>query len=106
MSYRYMRTIVFFDLPTISLDDKKRYRAFRKFLLSEGFMMLQESVYCKLSLNQTNANTLKDIIEKNKPSMGIVQILTITEKQFQSMEYIVGENKSSLVDTDEGLIIL
>lgn len=101
-----MRTIVFFDLPTISLNDKKRYRSFRKFLLSEGFMMLQESVYCKLSLNQTKANTLKDRIEKNKPSMGIVQILTITEKQFQSMEYIVGENKSSLLDTDEGLIIL
>lgn len=101
-----MRTIVFFDLPTQSLDDKRRYRAFRKFLLTEGFMMLQESVYCKLSLNQTNVNTLKDRIEKNKPSIGIVQILTITEKQFQSMEYIVGENKSSLVDTDEGLIIL
>ena len=106
MSYRYMRTIVFFDLPTISLDDKRRYRSFRKFLLSEGFMMLQESFYCKLSLDQTNSNTSKYRLEKNKPSMGIVQILTITEKPFQSMEYIVGENKSSLLDTDEGLIIL
>ena len=31
MSYRFMRVIVFFDLPTISLEDKREYRNFRKF---------------------------------------------------------------------------
>ena len=40
-----MRTIVFFDLPTVYLKDKKNYIKFRKYLLSEGFIMLQESVY-------------------------------------------------------------
>ena len=51
MSYRYMRVMVFFDLPTESLDDKREYRKFRKYLIKKGFMMLQESVYCKLALN-------------------------------------------------------
>lgn len=91
MSYRFMRTIVFFDLPTLSLEDKKQYRKFRKFLIEEGFFMMQESVYSKLSLNQINVRTIKDRIEKAKPESGIVQILTVTEKQFQSMEYLVGE---------------
>ncbi|WP_240470407.1 CRISPR-associated endonuclease Cas2 [Helcococcus sueciensis] len=106
MSYRFMRTIVFFDLPTITLEDKKQYRDFRKFLLSEGFIMMQESVYCKLSLNQTNVRTVKERIEKRKPKSGIVQILTITEKQFQSMEYIVGEKQTNIIDSDRSLVIL
>ena len=44
-----MRVMVFFDLPTESLDDKREYRKFRKYLIKKGFMMLQESVYCKLA---------------------------------------------------------
>ena len=47
MSYRFMRVIVFFDLPTLTLEDKKEYRNFRKFLLKRGFAMMQESVYSK-----------------------------------------------------------
>ena len=56
MSYRFMRVIVFFDLPTLTLEDKKEYRNFRKFLLKRGFAMMQESVYSKLALNTTVAN--------------------------------------------------
>lgn len=46
-----MRILLFFDLPNITLEDKKEYRNFRKFLIKEGFFMMQESVYCKLLLN-------------------------------------------------------
>lgn len=106
MSYRFMRTIVFFDLPTLSLEDKKQYRKFRKFLIKEGFFMMQESVYSKLSLNQINVRTIKDRIEKAKPKSGIVQILTVTEKQFQSMEYLVGEKRDDLIVSDRSVIIL
>ena len=51
-----MRVIVFFDLPTQTLEDKREYRKFRKFLIKKGFLMMQESVYCRLVLNQTVAN--------------------------------------------------
>ena len=57
MSYRYMRVILFFDLPTETLEDKREYRNFRKFLIKKGFLMMQESVYCKLALNQTVAGS-------------------------------------------------
>ena len=46
MSYRYMRVIVFFDLPVDTLEHKRAYRKFRKFLIEKGFLMMQESVYC------------------------------------------------------------
>ena len=51
MSYRYMRVIVFFDLPSVTVAERKEYLRFRKFLLSDGYIMMQESVYCKLALN-------------------------------------------------------
>ena len=45
MSYRYMRVLIFFDLPTLTVNDRQNYRTFRKFLIQNGFMMMQESVY-------------------------------------------------------------
>ena len=48
-----MRMILMFDMPTDTSDDRKAYRRFRKFLLSEGFIMHQFSVYSKLLLNDT-----------------------------------------------------
>ncbi|NLB62432.1 MAG: CRISPR-associated endonuclease Cas2, partial [Clostridiales bacterium] len=53
-----MRVLVFFDLPTITLEIQREYRRFRKYLVKNGFLMLQESVYCKLALNQTSTNTI------------------------------------------------
>ena len=52
MSYRFMRLLVFFDLPTITAQDKREYRAFRKLLIKNGFFMMQESVYCRMILNK------------------------------------------------------
>ena len=106
MSYRFMIVLVFFDLPTETSKDRKIYAKFRKFLLKEGFIMMQESVYCKLTLNNSVTNSIRDKIEKNKPSRGIVQMLVITEKQFASMEYIVGEKNYDSVDNTERLLIL
>ena len=88
-----MRILVFFDLPTETAKDIKNYSQFRKFLIKEGFIMMQESVYAKLVLNNSITNSIKDKISKNKPQKGIVQMLIITEKQFNSMEYIVRREK-------------
>ena len=48
-----MRILVFFDLPTLTAANKKDYTQFRKYLIKNGFIMIQESVYTKLALNQT-----------------------------------------------------
>ena len=52
------------------------------------------------------ADVVQESIRKNKPGEGLVQILRVTEKQFAKMEYVVGENKSLVLDTDERLVIL
>ena len=101
-----MRVIVFFDLPTESLLNKQEYRKFRKFLIKKGFIMLQESVYCKLALNQTAANLIVNSVKENRPQDGLVQLLTITEKQFSKLEFICGEGDNCIIDSDERLVIL
>ena len=101
-----MRVIVFFDLPVKTKKDRREYSNFRKHLVKSGFMMMQESVYSKLALNQNDANGICDSIKKHKPSAGLVQMLTVTEKQYSKMEMVVGSNDSNVVANDERLLIL
>ena len=106
MRDRIVRTIIFFDLPNIYAKDKKNYLKFRKFLLSEGFIMMQESVYSKLVLNGQQASLLIDRVRKNAPPKGLVQSLTITENQYSQIEYIVGESNRKIINTEDRLVIL
>lgn len=106
MSYRYMRILVFFDLPVTTEAARREYRRFRKFLIKSGFMMLQESVYCKLAQNAAAGDAITDSVRKNKPADGLVQLLKVTEKQYARMEFIVGERNCDVLDTDERLVIL
>lgn len=101
-----MRVVVFFDLPIVTSENRKNYTKFRKMLLKNGFLMLQESVYCKLALNGSAVNAIVENIHKNKPPEGLVQILTITEKQYSKMDIVVGALKSDMLDSDERLVIL
>ena len=101
-----MRVIVFFDLPVKTKKDRREYSNFRKYLVKSGFMMMQESVYSKLALNQNVANGICDSIKKHKPSAGLVQMLTVTEKQFAGMSYITGSRNTDVIDSDERLVIL
>lgn len=101
-----MRTIVFFDLPNVYVKDKRNYILFRKFLLSEGFLMMQESVYSKIVLNSVQSDLLLKRIKRNAPNKGIIQVLTITEKQYATIEYIIGSNNTKIINSEERLVIL
>ncbi len=104
--FRFMRMMVFFDLPTISLEDKRNYRQFRKLLIKNGFIMLQESVYCRMLTSPSMENSIKNLIHNNKPPKGLVQVLGITEKQFVKMDYVVGEHTSDVIDSEERIVVL
>lgn len=101
-----MRVIVMFDLPVGTSAERREYSVFRKYLIKSGFCMMQESIYCKMAVNSTMADTIVNNIRKNKPKYGLVQVLRITEKQFASMEFIVGQSKMDVLDTTERIVIL
>ena len=100
-----MRMLVLFDLPTETLQDRREYTRFRMFLIKSGFMMMQESVYCKIILNASSQNVMLENLIRNKPSDGVVQVLTVTEKQFSRMLYIVGEYDGDILNSDERLVV-
>ncbi len=101
-----MRTIVFFDLPNIYAKDRRNYNEFRRYLLSEGFVMMQESVYSKIVLNTQQSEGLMDRLRKKSPKKGLIQVLTITEKQYSQIEYIIGKSNTKIIDTEDRLVIL
>ncbi len=101
-----MRVMVMFDLPTITAEDKREYTKFRKYLIKSGFLMMQESVYTKMALNKNAADSVVETIRKNKPLSGIVQVMVVTEKQYNKMEYIVGQYNGDILNTDERLVII
>lgn len=101
-----MRILVLFDLPITTLENKRSYRDFRKYLLKNGFMMMQESVYCKIALNAVVAGAIINNVKLNLPPDGLVQLLTVTERQFSRMEVLLGEEHNDVLNSDERLVIL
>ncbi|MCD8049566.1 MAG: CRISPR-associated endonuclease Cas2 [Clostridia bacterium] len=106
MSYRFMRILVLFDLPTETAEDRKNYRHFRKALIKNGFMMWQESVYCRMVLNASVEKSVVEMLRKIRPPRGVVSVLSVTEKQFAKAEYITGNFHSDIIDSDERIVIL
>ncbi len=106
MLYRFMRIILFFDLPSVSRKEKREYQKFVKYIKEEGFSMFQESVYTKLCLNETVVESTMKNIKSNIPKDGFISCLSLTEKQFSSIECLLGDFKSDVIISDERIIKL
>lgn len=104
---RYMRLIVFFDLPVGTSKQRREYSKFHKYLEKNGWLMMQESVYSKLAVNDKVVDGILNKLRDNRPPEGIVQVLKVTEKQFANIEYITGNAVENLeCDDTENLVIL
>ncbi len=106
MNYRYMRLVLFFDLPVETSVQRRSYRQFVKGIKKAGFYMLQESVYIKLGIDIQSANSSIDKIKKFIPKEGKISVLTITEKQFAQIQMLLGDSITNVIDTDERIVEL
>ena len=107
MRYVAVRVICIFDLPVVTDKDKRAYRTFRKFLIQNGFEMLQYSVYIRTCPNRSFANKFYNRIKQNSPRKGDIKLLTITEKQFEDMESIICTDKERQeIIKSESLVII
>ena len=88
-----MRLVVFFDLPVVGAEAKRRYTRFRRFLLNDGYDMIQFSVYARICNGQDAVNKHVDALELNLPEEGSVRFIQVTERQFAGMRILVGEKK-------------
>ena len=88
-----MRLMVFFDLPTITKKDKRAYVLFRRFLLNDGYDMIQWSVYGRIINGSDSATIHLNRLAANLPPTGSVRCLQISEKQFANIKLLVGKAK-------------
>ncbi len=107
MINRFMRILVFFDLPVSTREKRKQYANFRKFLIKDGFSMIQFSVYSRVTRNSDDAAKHKALIRRNLPPEGSVRVMTVTEKQYESMDLLIGDRTSDekFLDTNDILMI-
>jgi CRISPR-associated protein Cas2 len=80
-----------FDLPTETKQERRRYAIFRKFLLKNGFSMLQFSIYGRHCASDENADVHEKRVVIGLPDKGNVRILRVTEKQFARMKTFYGK---------------
>lgn len=102
MIYNFMRLVLFFDLPMVTKSEVRIYNQFRKYLIKNGYIMMQFSVYCKIFPNRDAAVKHVQILRKNIPNHGHIRIMVVTEKQFSRIEIIVGgkSNQEDIVNSD------
>ena len=86
-----MRILVFFDLPVVKKKERKIYSQFRRFLLNDGYDMIQYSVYSRLCNGTDMTNKHLKRLNTILPEKGSVRCLTITEKQYEEMKFLVGK---------------
>ena len=80
-----------FDLPVTSKELRKRYARFRKALLSQGFTMMQFSVYARHCANEESAAAIRQSVRCVLPDDGQVRLLGATDRQFGKMEVFFGK---------------
>ncbi|MGV6857362.1 MAG: CRISPR-associated endonuclease Cas2 [bacterium] len=94
--YRLMWITVMFDLPVTSKPERKAATRFRKYLMDQGFEMTQFSIYMRFCTSTKQTETLCKKIESQLPPGGKVNILIITDKQYERiLSYESGSKKES-----------
>ena len=87
---RFVYLFVFFDLPVKTREERRNATRFRKFLINDGYDMMQLSVYTRVCRGQDAADKHLGRVEKNLPPEGSVRALQVTERQFARMKLLVG----------------
>ena len=92
MSNRFMRIIVFFDLPVKTAEERKIANRFRKSLIKDGYSMLQLSVYSRIVRGRDALAKHERRLIQMLPKDGNVRCLEVTEKQYASMKLLIGSS--------------
>ena len=88
-----MRLIVMFDLPVITDKERKIATNFRKFLLDDGYIMMQFSVYSRICKNNDDLQKHINRVKIHSPKNGNIRMLQITEKQYSNIIMFAGSKE-------------
>ncbi len=97
---------MFFDLPVEKDAQRRAYTKFVKNIKKIGFGILQKSVYIKLDMDAQSADSTKEKVKKVLPKEGSVIVLRVTEKQFSTMDFLVGTILTDVIMDDKRVVEL
>ena len=86
------RILVMFDLPVKTRTKRRNAARFRRFLLKDGYDMLQFSVYVRIVSGPDAAEKHFRRLHANLPPEGSVRCLQLSERQFSAMHLMLGSH--------------
>ena len=75
--------MVAFDLPVGTSEQRKAATGFRKYLIDDGFQMMQFSVYVRPCVSFARQKTHIDRVKNHIPPEGSVRAIFITRSQWE-----------------------
>ena len=87
---RHMWILVFFDLPVKKPEQRRVATQFRNFLLKDGYLMLQFSVYARVCKGQESVEKHLKRATAHLPPEGSIRALQVTDKQYARMRILLG----------------
>ncbi len=87
---KFMRLLVFFDLPVTTAAERKAATQFRKFLLKDGYYMVQFSVYGRVCNGSDAVKKHELRLRANLPPKGSIRMLSLTKKQYEQIKILLG----------------
>ena len=88
--HKFMRILVFFDLPVKTKPQRRKATQFRNFLIKDGYYMVQFSVYARVCNGNDMVELHKKRLKAKVPDDGSIRVLVITEKQYENVEILLG----------------
>jgi len=77
-------------LPVTTKAQRLDASKFRSFLLKDGYHMIQYSVYARICNGTDAVAKHRGRLMRNLPDNGSIRLLVITEKQYESVEILLG----------------
>lgn len=100
-----MWLFAFFDLPVKTKKERKVATKFRQHLLDLGFTMVQFSVYSKVCPSKEKVKSLIKHISYRLPQTGKVDLLAVTDRQFENIVSFRGKYDEKLPKKNKQLIL-
>lgn len=102
---RFMWLFVFFDLPVTTKPERRTATRFRNFLLKDGYMMIQFSVYARICNGKDRVDKHLQRLNATIPEKGSVRVMQITDKQYERMQILVGTKKNNENSKSDQLVL-
>jgi CRISPR-associated protein Cas2 len=94
-----------FDLPVDTKKARKEYTRFRKTLISEGFLMLQFSVYARYCRSEEASAAHRSRVRDLLPPDGQIRLLSVTDRQFGKQEVYNGKKRKNPEPEPQQLVL-